>query len=223
VIVEPVIAEILPPPVATVEAFEDPPGATLFPEEEAAMARAVPRRRGEFAAGRACARAALAQLGLPAAPILPGPRGAPQWPPGVVGTITHCDGYRASAVAHARDVLTLGLDAEPDGPLPGGVLDAVSLAEERDRLPGLAAAAPHVPWDRLLFCAKEAVYKAWFPLAGRWLGFEEAAITFVPDEGTFTARLLVPGPAVGGRPLDGFSGRWLARGGLLLAAIAVPA
>jgi 4'-phosphopantetheinyl transferase EntD len=209
--------------VAAVEAFEDPPGATLFPEEEAAMARAVPRRRGEFAAGRACARAALAQLGLPAAPILPGPRGAPQWPPGVVGTITHCDGYRASAVAHARDVLTLGLDAEPDGPLPGGVLDAVSLAEERDRLPGLAAAAPHVPWDRLLFCAKEAVYKAWFPLAGRWLGFEEAAITFAPDAGTFTARLLVPGPAVGGRPLDGFSGRWLARGGLLLAAIAVPA
>jgi 4'-phosphopantetheinyl transferase EntD len=223
VIAEPLIAEILPPPVAAVEAFEDPPGATLFPEEEAAMARAVPRRRGEFAAGRACARAALARLGLPAAPILPGPRGAPQWPPGVVGTITHCDGYRASAVAHARDVLTLGLDAEPDGPLPGGVLDAVSLAEERDRLPGLAAAAPHVPWDRLLFCAKEAVYKAWFPLAGRWLGFEEAAITFAPDAGTFTARLLVPGPAVGGRPLDGFSGRWLARGGLLLAAIAVPA
>jgi 4'-phosphopantetheinyl transferase EntD len=141
----------------------------------------------------------------------------------VVGTITHCDGYRAAAVAHARDVLTLGLDAEPDGPLPGGVLDAVSLAEERDRLPGLAAAAPQVPWDRLLFCAKEAVYKAWFPLAGRWLGFEEAVITFTPDAGTFTARLLAPGPAVGGRPLDGFSGRWLARGGLLLAAIAVPA
>lgn len=222
-IAEPVIAEILPPPVAAVEAFEDPPGATLYPEEEAAMARAVPRRRGEFAAGRACARAALARLGLPAVPILPGPRGAPQWPPGVVGTITHCDGYRAAAVAHARDVLTLGLDAEPDGPLPGGVLDAVSLAEERDRLPGLAAAAPQVPWDRLLFCAKEAVYKAWFPLAGRWLGFEEAVITFTPDAGTFTARLLAPGPAVGGRPLDGFSGRWLARGGLLLAAIAVPA
>ena len=220
---EPVIAEILPLPVAAVEAFEDPPGAALFPEEEAAVARAVPRRRGEFAAGRACARAALTQLGLPAAPILPGPRGAPQWPAGVVGSITHCDGYRAAAVARARDVLTLGLDAEPAGPLPGGVLDAVSLAEERGRLPALTAAAPHVAWDRLLFCAKEAGYKAWFPLAGRWLGFEEAAITFAPDAGTFTARLLVPGPAVGGRPLGGFSGRWLARGGLLLAAVSVPA
>ena len=217
------IAEILPPPVAAVEAFDDPPGVTLFPEEEAAMARAAPRRRGEFTAGRACARAALARLGLPAVPIVPGPRGAPQWPPGVVGSITHCDGYRASAVAFARDVLTLGLDAEPDGPLPAGVLDVVALAEERDRLPGLTAAAPHVPWDRLLFCAKEAVYKAWFPLTGRWLGFEQAAVTFAPDAGTFTARLLADGPAAGGRQLDRLSGRWLARNGLVLAAIALPA
>ncbi len=217
------IAEILPPPVAAVEAFDDPPGATLFPEEEAAMARAAARRRSEFTAGRACARAALAGLGLPATAIVPGQRGAPQWPPGVVGSITHCDGYRASAVAFARDVITLGLDAEPAGPLPGGVLDVVALAEERDRLPGLAAAAPQVPWDRLLFCAKEAVYKAWFPLTGRWLGFEEAAITFAPDAGTFTARLLADGPAAGGRRLDRLSGRWLAQGGLVLAAIALPA
>jgi 4'-phosphopantetheinyl transferase EntD len=218
-----VIAELLPPPVAAAEGFGDPPGGPLFPEEEAAIARAVPRRRSEFAAGRACARAALAQLGLPAVPIARGPRGAPQWPSGVVGSITHCDGYRASAVAHARDVLTLGLDAEPAGALPDGVLDAVSLAEERDRLPGLAAAAPDVPWDRLLFCAKEAVYKAWFPLTGDWLGFEQAAITFAPDAGTFTACLLVPGPVRGGHQLAGFTGRWLARDGLVLAVIAVPA
>ncbi len=217
------IAEILPPQVTAAEAFDDPPGVTLFPEEEAAMARAVAKRRNEFTAGRACARLALAKLGLPAAPIVPGLRGAPQWPPGVVGSITHCDGYRASAVAHARDMITLGLDAEPNGALPGGVLDAVSLAEERATLPRLSAAVPHVHWDRLLFCAKEAVYKAWFPLTGSWLGFEQAAITFAPDTGTFSVRLLVPGPALGGRQLTGFSGRWLARDGLVLAAIAVPA
>ena len=140
-----------------------------------------------------------------------------------MGSITHCAGYRAAAVAWARDAVTVGLDAEPNDPLPHGVLDTVGLPGERARLPALAAAAPGVCWDRLLFSAKEAVYKAWFPLAGRWLGFEEAVITFTPDAGTFTARLLAPGPAVGGRPLDGFSGRWLARGGLLLAAISVPA
>ena len=217
------IAEILPPPVAAVEAFDDPPGATLFPEEEAAMARAAARRRSEFTAGRACARAALAGLGLPATAIVPGQRGAPQWPPGVVGSITHCDGYRASAVAFARDVITLGLDAEPDGPLPGGVLDVVALAEERDRLPGLAAAAPQVPWDRLLFCAKEAVYKAWFPLTGRWLGFEQAA------DHVRAGRGHVHRPAAGGRPGGGRASAGPALrpvagpDGLVLAAIALPA
>jgi 4'-phosphopantetheinyl transferase EntD len=80
-----------------------------------------------------------------------------------------------------------------------------------------------VSWDRLLFSAKESVYKAWFPLAGRWLGFEEAVITIDPAAGVFTARLLVPGPVTGGRPLTGFSGRWTAGHGLVLTAIAVPA
>ncbi len=43
---------------------------------------------------------------------------------------------------------------------------------------------PGPSWDRLLFSAKESVYKAWFPLTGRWLGFEEAAITINPADGT---------------------------------------
>jgi 4'-phosphopantetheinyl transferase EntD len=216
-----VLAELLPPAAAAVEAFGDLPGAVLFPEEEAVISRAVDKRRREFTTARACARAALARLGLPPVAILPGERGAPQWPPGIVGSMTHCASYRASAVARARDMLTLGLDAEPDESLPEGVLDAVALADERAGLRALAAAAPQPCWDRLLFSAKESVYKAWFPLTRRWLGFEEAAITFSPA-GTFTARLLVPGPMLDGRQLTGFTGRWLARDGLVLTVIAVP-
>ena len=68
------IEDILPGVVSAVEAFTDPPGATLFPEEEAVIAAAVARRRQEFATVRSCARAALARLGYPPAPILPGPR-----------------------------------------------------------------------------------------------------------------------------------------------------
>ena len=216
------LAEIVPPEVAADEAFGDLPDAVLFPEEEAVVARAVDKRRREFAAARACARAGLARLGVPPVPILPGLRGAPQWPPGIVGSITHCAGYRASALARAEDMLTLGLDAEPDDRLPEGVLNAVSSADERAGLDALAAAAPGPSWDRLLFCAKEAVYKAWFPLTRRWLGFADAAVTIDPERGTFAARLLVEGPVLEGRTLTGFTGRWLARDGLLLAAIAVP-
>ena len=217
------IEEILPPEVAAAEAFDDAGPRALFPAEEAAVARAVPKRRSEFATGRACARAALAKLGLPPVPIVPGPRGAPQWPPGVTGSITHCAGYRASAVAHLSDVASLGLDAEPNGALPDGVLDRIAVARERAWLPELAAAVPGVSWDRLLFCAKESVYKAWFPLTRRWLGFEQAAITVDPQAGTFTAELLAPGEALDGRRLAGFDGRWLVRDGLVLTAITVPA
>jgi 4'-phosphopantetheinyl transferase EntD len=216
-----VIEELLPPPVAAVEAFGDLAGAELFPEEQAVIGRAVEKRRREFTTARACARAALARLGQPPVAILPGERGAPGWPPGIVGSITHCAGYRAAAVAPAAAVLAIGLDAEPDGPLPDGVLGAVSLPAERDRLAGLARSAPGPHWDRMLFCAKETVYKAWFPLTGRWLGFEEADITLDPAAGTFTARLLVPGPEVDGRELTEFEGRWLARRGLIVTAICV--
>ena len=215
------LADMLPPEVAAVEAFGDMLDIVLFPEEEAVLVRAVDKRRREFTTARACARAALATLGLPPAPIVPGLRGAPQWPPGVVGSMTRCAGYRAAAVARDQDVLTVGLDAEPDDRLPEGVLNAIATADERARLCALASAAPEPSWDRLLFSAKESVYKAWFPLTRRWLGFEEAAITINPSDGTFTARLLVPGPVLDGRQLTGFTGRWLARHGLVLTAITV--
>jgi 4'-phosphopantetheinyl transferase EntD len=209
-----VITDILPPEVAAEETFADVAGPVLFPAEEAVLARAVDQRRREFRTGRACARAALARLGVPPAPILPGVRGAPQWPAGVVGSITHCAGYRAAAVAWAHDVAALGLDAEPNEPLPGGVLPMVASPAERARLAALDDGARDVCWDRLLFCAKDAVYKAWYPLTGRWLGFDQADVTIDPAAGAFTARLLA-----GGVPPDSFTGRWLAQGGLILTTV----
>ncbi len=217
------IGQILPAAVAAAEEFGDVLDAVLFPEEEAAVANAVDKRRREFTTARACARRALAELGWPAVPIAPGPRGAPGWPPGVVGSITHCAGYRAAAVAREREVVTLGLDAEPHDQLPAGVLAAVSSGPERDRLDALAAKRPDVHWDRMLFCVKESVYKAWFPLTRRWLGFEDASVDIDPEAGTFTARLLVPGPSLNGAEVDQFDGRWLVSNGLIVTAIAVTA
>jgi 4'-phosphopantetheinyl transferase EntD len=218
------IERILPPQVAAAESFGDDTGAILLPEEQAAIANAVAARRREFATGRTCARAALAKLGQPAIAVLRGPGGAPQWPQGIVGSITHCEGYRAAAVALSTDVVSLGVDAEPDEPLPdSGMLDLISLQDERVRLRELATGTPGTCWDRLLFTAKESVYKTWFPLAHRWLGFESADVVIDAREGTFTARLLVAGPLVNGSPLTMLHGRWLACQGLLMAAVVVPA
>ncbi|HEU4943772.1 MAG TPA: 4'-phosphopantetheinyl transferase superfamily protein [Solirubrobacterales bacterium] len=216
------LEEILPDCVA-VAATREEIDAELFPEEEEAVANAVERRRREFVTARACARTALGRLGLPAQAVPRGERGAPRWPAGIVGSITHCDGYRACAVGHAADLATLGVDAEPNQPLPDGLLPDIALPQERVWLRDLTAAAPAVHWDRLLFSVKESIYKAWFPLAERWLGFEDAVVELDRQRCTFSARLLVQGPRLGERELKGFSGTWLVRDGVVLAAIALPA
>lgn len=207
------IGELLPPEVHAVETSADPPDATLFPAERAVIARAVDKRCREFTTVRHCARTALAGIGVEPAPILPGERGAPVWPVGVVGSMTHCAHYRAAAVARSREIATVGIDAEPNEPLPAGLLDTIARPEERTALAG-AAGSP-VCWDRLLFSAKESVYKAWFPMTGRWLDFDDATVRLAA-EGTFRVHLHVDGP------VSGFAGRWCATGGLVLTAIATP-
>jgi 4'-phosphopantetheinyl transferase EntD len=215
------IERILPDCVIAVDTTGEELGATLFVEEERVLGRAVDKRRREFLTARACARTALAELGLPAGPIPSGERGEPLWPQGVVGSITHCEGYRACAVARAQDVVTVGIDAEPHAPLPDGLLGDIACPEEALALERLRRCSPQIHWDRLLFSAKEAVYKAWFPLARRWLGFEDALLQLDPQRFTFEARLLVAGPALGEHPLTGFRGRWAVSDGLVLTAIAL--
>jgi 4'-phosphopantetheinyl transferase EntD len=218
-----VLEQILPAGVAVAATGRDILDLTLFPDEEIVVARAVEKRRREFTTARACARDALAQLGVGPVAIPTGPRGEPRWPAGIVGSITHCDGYRACAVARAGEVMSIGVDAEPNQPLPDGVLGDIALPEERSWLGELAGEAPEVHLDRLLFSIKESVYKAWFPLAEKWLGFEDAVVAVDPQRRTFVARLLVPGPVLESGELRGFSGRWLVRDGLVLAAIALAA
>jgi 4'-phosphopantetheinyl transferase EntD len=215
-----VIEQLLPACAAACDTRVDLLDVELFPEEQLAVSRAVEKRRREFVTARACAREALARLGVAPVPIPPGPRGEPHWPAGIVGSITHCHGYRACAVARAEELATLGIDAEPNEPLPAGVLREIAGPEERASLRELGRGEPAVCWDRLLFSAKEAVYKAWFPLAGRWLGFEDATLALDPHGRSFHARLLVPGPIVDGEPLRSLHGRFLAEDGLVLTAIA---
>ena len=76
-------------------------------------------------------------------------------------------------------------------------------------------------WDRLLFSAKEAVYKAWFPLAHQWLDFRQADVTIAPRGGTFTARLLVPALSVDGTALRCCSAGWPP--GLVVTAVIISA
>jgi len=204
-------SELLPRAAASAESFAPVGEEALFPSELALVERAQRERRAEFATARHCARRALEALGVDAGPILSGAGREPLWPDGVVGSITHCCGYHAAALGRTPRFRSIGIDAEPNEPLPEDVLEEVSLPAERIQSSPTGGAHS----DRLLFSAKESVYKAWFPLAHRWLGFDEALVVLHAD-GTFDVEVTADGP------LDAVRGRWLAREGLVLTAIAVP-
>jgi 4'-phosphopantetheinyl transferase EntD len=216
-----VIRSVLPSAVASAEAYYDGADNDLHPQEALLIAGAVDKRRREFAAVRRCARQALAELGYPAGPILRGPNNEPLWPDGVVGSMTHCEGYRAAAVAQARDLAGLGIDAEPHEELPDGVLEAIARPEEIPDLSELRSRFPAIHWDTLAFSAKESVYKAWFPLARRWLGFHDATLRFDPLERSFIAELHQAGPMVGRTPLIRMAGRYIVDNGLIVTTVPV--
>ena len=211
--------QLLPACVAVVEGEPQMWEAELLSEEAELVSRAVPRRRREFAAGRACARLGLSRLGFPPAPLLSGSDRAPIWPEGAVGSITHCPGYAAAAVARAADMRALGIDAEVNQPLPEGVAELVCSPAER----AWAAAAPAglINWMTLVFSAKESVFKAWQPLTGDWLGYLDAELTIDSGSEAFVARLLVTPPAVLGPGFQGFQGRFAANRAHLFTAVAL--
>ncbi len=190
----------------------------LWPEEAAALGDVAARRRWDFGAGRCCARLALAALGCDPEPVLVGERREPRWPGGVVGSITHTRDaggrvYAAAAVARSETCLGLGVDAEPDEALPAEVVDRILHGPELEWAETTTAVAHP---GRLVFCAKEATYKVWYPLTGRWLGFGDVDVTVDAGAGSFAVEMRVDGPA--GR----LSGRYRVGQGLIVVAIEVP-
>ena len=209
--------ETLLPAAACFEMFSDVPESQMFPSEVAIVANAAAKRRREFSTVRYCARQALRKIGVPAVPILPDTDGAPRWPVGVVGSLTDCRGYRAAVVARSPALRGVGIDAEVDAALPPAVPDLILRDEERAQLQNMTNTYPHWHWDTILFCAKEAVFKAWFPITRSWLDFRDVSVTVRPS-GTFLAFVHA---SLVARIGPVFAGRWVVRGGLIVAATSV--
>ena len=190
--------------------------AAAWPQE-ALPRNVVEHRRREAVTVRELARLALDQLGYPRRSIPRDERGAPVWPDGIVGSMTHCDGFRASAVAERRCLRSLGIDAEPNERLPDETRSLVASPEEIAHIDRMAVGNPQVAWDKLLFSAKESVYKAWYPLTGRWLDFANVRVDF-DVLGTFIAIVLTEAPIVDGHSIHSFDGAWAVNDDLLVTA-----
>lgn len=113
--------------------------------------------------------------------------------------------------------MSLGIDAEPAERLPSEVVSAVLSPSERAALADLPVDGAY-PWDRIIFSVKESLFKAWFPLRGTWLGFEDAEIG-LDANGTFTARLLPPD--IGNLPRQ-LPGGWAVHDGIIATGLAIP-
>ena len=160
----------------------------LHPLEEAVLGpTALERRRVYFGLGRAAARDALAELGIHEVAIGRGSAGEPLWPDGIVGAITHAGDVAVAVVGRRSDYSGLGLDVEElaRGPSARAARLVCRPAE-------MEWAAVESGTRRLttIFSAKEAVFKALFPLERVWLGFGDAELTWVPERCGFDARLL---------------------------------
>lgn len=191
----------------------------LFPDEERFIRTAVESRRREFTTARGCAREALTLLGRSPAAIPPGEGGEPRWPDGIVGSITHCRGYRAAAVADSEAFAAIGIDAEPHAELRPGVLSVIATPSEIAWVRGRLRDSPGIAWDRLLFCMKEAAFKAWAPLANGTLGFKDALISIGPAKQGFTTRLRGAPPARADWTSSDLAGKWIASDNLIVAAV----
>jgi 4'-phosphopantetheinyl transferase EntD len=186
---------------------------------EAALAgRMAPERRAQFIAGRTLARLALARLGFAATALPRAGSGAPLWPRGCVGSITHCgagaDAWCGVVVARTLDRRALGLDAEPDEPLAPGLLPRVLGPADRmadDGGDGVLA--------KLVFSAKESVYKALHPLTGHPLDFHDVGVALDHRRRTFAARVLRDDWPSGAPSV--VAGRWHRADGLILTAVEI--
>jgi 4'-phosphopantetheinyl transferase EntD len=213
------LQQLVPDDVTLVRARPALWHAPLHADEATCVAAAVPGRRHEFAAGRACARVALERLGIQDFPLLPDADQVPRWPAGIVGSIAHCEACCVVGVARAEQVAGLGLDVEPATPLEAELLPLVASSRELAAHPG-----PERELGKLIFCAKEAFYKCYFPCARHPLEFRDVEVALEPGTprsgpGRFRATLLAArAPSLPGG-LRALEGRYLREGPFLFTAV----
>ncbi|MAU39384.1 MAG: 4'-phosphopantetheinyl transferase [Actinobacteria bacterium] len=184
-------------------------------EQEQYLSNASENRKWEFKAGRLCAAQAMEKLGGFQTEIRSGKRGEPHWPKGFIGSITHKGRYAAAAVGRRESLLSIGIDVEMNDRLSEKVLQRIALPEELSWLKSQEGSKYQNP-EKLLFAAKEAVFKAWFPIQQCWLGFSEAHVAFNEGMETFHVSILRSGN------LRSMSGKFFIDQDHILAGVEVP-
>lgn len=192
----------------------------LLEAEALHLARVVPKRAREFAAGRLCARRALAEFGMADFPLRAAEDRQPIWPPSMVGSITHTAGFCAAVVAERARLCALGLDSEVVGDVNGEIWPSICTQSEIAWV-GSRPAAERAAAVTLIFSAKEAFYKCQYSLVGETLGFHDVwieAVEWGASEGVFRVHALRR-LAIAGYAAVPLAGRYRLHEGFVTAGI----
>jgi 4'-phosphopantetheinyl transferase EntD len=224
------VCSLFPAGVAAAELREPGDPGLLLPEEAARLGRAVPKRMQEFAAGRLCARRALAEFGIADFPIRVADDRQPVWPDRMVGSITHTAGFCAAVVAERRHIGAVGLDSEVVGDVNAEIWQSICVPIETAWIASLPAAQRPAAVT-LVFSAKEAFYKCQYPLVREFLGFHDVSVQAAEwgaGEGAFTIHPIrdIAIARDGALPLQGrylFHERFVTAGMAMAGASARPA
>lgn len=192
-------------------------GARHHPAESALVAGAAERRRAEFLAGRACARSCLDALGYGYAPVLRGERGMPLWPEGAIGSISHSGAIAMAVAAPSGTARSIGIDVEQQRAVTDELQELLFRPEERAQL-ALLPQEERRAAATLMFSAKEAFYKAQFPIGRVFVDYREVAVE--PSQSDFAVTTCVDIERLA-RSGTRFDGRWFAADGHMVTAIAL--
>ena len=198
------IRALFPPGVHTVCTTEDPDLDLLYPAETEFIHRVASKRGREFAMGRLCARRALAHFGIRNFPLLVGKDRAPLWPTGIIGSLSHTRGICAVAVARRNEVAGIGLDLEAAEDLKQSLFRVVFTQNETAALKNLPDRKAG-QLAKIMFSAKESVFKCIHPLTGCFLNFQDCEVELEEKSNTFSAKVTADAlqPRWGGRTLSG--------------------
>ncbi|MEB8386041.1 4'-phosphopantetheinyl transferase superfamily protein [Rhodobacteraceae bacterium KMM 6894] len=177
---------LFPADVAVVVTDPTAPHGAPLPDELPAIARAGPKRRIEFAAGRAAIRQAMQALDAAPCAVPAGPDRAPIWPEGIVGSLSHCDTACVAALGRTPRLRAIGIDIEADIGLSPDLIPTICSLAERAWL-STQPEDQRALLAKLIFCAKECAYKCQYPVTQVLFDFDTLEITPDLDTGQFEA------------------------------------
>lgn len=192
----------------------------LLPEEIEFLATlGSSKRRDEFSLGRYCSRRALSKFKLESEPILRNPdTREPCWPESVRGSITHSEGHAAAAVGLDKDISGVGIDMESlSRSINFSIRRHICVETERKYLESLSPEQANRDL-RIIFSAKESIFKCLFPISRTYLYFQDATVTINEKNSGFS---FILSKACAGVTPAGFqhSGKYSIEENLLLTSI----